>query len=221
MRRIISACLLLIVLLACSEKETPTAPEAVSVMPLAAANGPIIQHFPGDSPGAPWYALLGYGFVPTNGEWVGIVFTRSPDCVPTEFNLLQQFNPPAAWNCTLTVEGELFWHDLSAPPPFQERAHSLGATPVYFVALSELQAAIADNVLTIGELQDLPSLLIGYASFLEQVVHNTNQPTNHGHETLVAHGKLENGQSFEFRYNEKFLPESGEHVFPNVKIAFR
>jgi len=212
--------LLPIALLACSDQRTPTAPESVQVIPLAAANGPIVQHFPGESPGAPLYALLGQGFVPTDGEWVGIVFTRSPDCVPTGFNLLQQFNPPAAWSCTLTVEGEVSWHELTDPFPYQERSRSLGAVPVYFVALSELQAAIADDNLTIGELQSLPSLLIGYASFLEHVVHNTNQPTNHGHETLVALGELENGQSFEFRYNEKFLPESGEHVFPNVKIAF-
>ena len=69
--------------------------------------------------------------------------------------------------------------------------------------------------------QQLPSLLIGHASFLEHVVHNTNQPTNHGHETLVSRGLLEDGRSFEFRYNEKFLPETGVHVFPNVKIEFK
>jgi hypothetical protein len=37
----------------------------------------------------------------------------------------------------------------------------------------------------------------------------------------VSRGLLEDGRSFEFRYNEKFLPEIGEHVFPNVKIEFK
>jgi hypothetical protein len=92
--------------------------------------------------------------------------------------------------------------------------------PIYFVAEAELQLAIADDLLTITELQNLPSLQVGWASFLEHVVHNTNQPTEHGHETLVAHGQLEDGLFFQFRYNEKFFPETGEHVFPNVKIQF-
>jgi len=121
----------------------------------------------------------------------------------------------------LTVEGEAWWHDVSAPPPFQTHERGLGAVPVYFVRWSELEGAIADDVLTIGELETLPSLLIGEASFLEHITHNTNQPTNHGHETLVSRGLLEDGRSFEFRYNEKFLPETGEHVFPNVKIEFK
>ena len=223
MRRIIPTCLLPIVLLASGDRPTPTelattTPEA----PAAAKAGgaPIIQHYPGESPGPAYYALLSSGFAPTDGGWVGIVFVRAPACVPAGFNLLDWFNGPVAWGCTLTVEGEAWWHDLSAPPPFQYHERGLGAVPIYFVASSELQAAIADGVLTIGELQGLPSLIIGYASFLQHVVHNTNQPTSHGHETLVARGVLEDGRAFEFRYNEKFLPETGEHVFPNVKISF-
>lgn len=86
---------------------------------------------------------------------------------------------------------------------------------------SEIETAIADDLLTIGELQSLPSLLIGSASYLQHVVHNANQAANHGHEALVARGTLEDGWAFEFRFNEKFLPETGEHVFPNVKINFK
>jgi hypothetical protein len=157
--------------------------------------------------------------VVTDGGWVGIVFYRSPECVPPEFNLLDWRDRPAAFDCALTVEGEEWWHDLSAPPPFQTHERGLGAVPVYFVALSELQAAMADDVLTIAELQTLPSLLIGQASFLEDVVHNTSDQ-NHGHSVLVARGTLEDGRSFELRYNEKFLPETGQHVFQGVKISF-
>jgi len=182
---------------------------------------PTIRHYPGETLGPPYYALFGVGFTPNDAGWVGIVFVRSPACVPPGFNLLDWLNPPAAWGCALTVEGEAWWHDPAVPPAFQFRDRGTGAVPVYFVMLPELQAAIADNVLTIAELQGLPSLLIGSATFLEHVVHNTNQPTNHGHETLVSRGTLADGRTFEFRYNEKFLPETGEHVFPNVKIDFR
>ena len=183
-------------------------------------SAPIILRFPSEQPGPRYYALFGQGFTPNDNGWVGIVFIRSPQCVPAGFNLLDEINPPTAWACDLTVEGTEWWHDVSTPPPYQTHERGMGAVPIYFVALSELQAGTADGVLTIGELKSLPSLVIGYATFFHHIVHNTNQPTNHGHETLVAHGELTDGRTFQFRYNEKFLPETGEHVFPNVKISF-
>ena len=223
MRRLI--CSFLSISLSACANDVITGPRADRALPGAASSGqssaPIIVQYPGEHPGPPYYALLARGFAPTDNSWAGIVFVRSPSCIPVGFNLLDEFDPPRAWGCELTVEGEAWWHDLSTPPPFQIRDRGRGAVPIYFVSWSELQAAIADDVLTSGELQQLPSLLIGHASFLEHVVHNTNQPTNHGHETLVSRGLLEDGRSFEFRYNEKFLPETGVHVFPNVKIEFK
>ena len=211
---------------ACSDASSPTAPatdRTPVVLPDGASltAGPIILHHPGESLGPPYYALFGRGFIPNDNGWVGAVFIRSPSCVRPAFNLLDQFDRPAALSCQLTVEGEEWWHSLSAPPPFQIREYGLGAVPVYFVRLSELTTAIADDILTIGELHSLPSLLTGTASDLLQVVHNSNQPTNHGHETLVSRGTLEDGRTFEFRYNEKFLLDTQEHVFPNVKIEFK
>jgi hypothetical protein len=75
-------------------------------------------------------------------------------------------------------------------------------------------------VLTIGELQGLSSLQVGSATFLRHVVHNSTQGANHGHEELVSHGQLADGRSFQFHFNEKFFPETGEHVFPSVVIQF-
>ena len=229
--------LLTLALLACNDHRVPLGPaESAPTTPVLPgtlweptqaparslhAGGPIIRHVPSEAPGPPYYALLSRGFVPNDGSWAGIVFLRSPSCVPAAFNLLDWFNRWDALACELMVEGEEWWHSLDAPPPFQLRDRGLGAVPVYFARWPELQAAIADDVLTIGELQSLPSLLTGTASFLEHVVHNDNQPTDHGHETLVARGALSDGRTFEFRYNEKFLRETGEHVFPNVKIDFK
>lgn len=227
MQRITLAFLLSLAVAGCSKGLMPSEPTptptaaAPTVGPPLDAGAPIIRHYPGESPGPPYYALLGRGFTPNDGDWAGIAFIRSPACVPAGFNLLDQFNPPAAWGCELTVEGKQWSHTLATPPPFQLRERGLGAVPIYFVRWSQLQAAVADDLLTIGELQSLPSLLVGSASFLEHVVHNTNQPTNHGHETLVTRGTLGDGRTFVFRYNEKFLPETREHVFPNVIIDFK
>jgi hypothetical protein len=224
MRRLI--CTTLAISLSACANEELTGPDVDPARPSSASaaenSGPIILRYPDEHPGPRYYALFGRGFAPNDNGWVGIAFVRSPSCVPAGFNLLDWFDaPPTAWACTLTVAGEAWWHDVLVPPPFQTRAHGLGAVPIYFVRWSELQAAIADDVITIGELESLPSLLIGEATFFEQITHNTNQPTNHGHETLVSRGLLEDGRSFEFRYNEKFLPETNEHVFPNVRIAFK
>ena len=224
MRRLI--CTFLVFSLSACANEALTGPDAHRARPASASaaenSGPVILRFPGEQPGPRYYALFQRGFVPNDDGWVGIVFVRSPSCIPAGFNLLDWFDsPPRAWACALTVEGEAWWHDVLVPPPYQTHERGTGAVPVYFVRLSELQAAIADDVITIGELESLPSLLIGAATFLEHITHNTNQPTNHGHETLVSRGLLEDGRSFEFRYNEKFLPETDVHVFPNVKIEFK
>jgi hypothetical protein len=222
MRFIIGASLL-VASIAIHDRSTPTRFTAARDTSLqVAAADPVIQHFPGELPGPPSYALLGRGYVPADDGWVGILFTRSPACVPAAFNLLDQFDVPGAFGCPLTVEGEAWRRDASDPIPFQIHERGTGAVPIYFVAEVELQAAIADDVLTIGELQGLSSLQIGSATFLQHVVHNSTstQGTNHGHEALVSHGQLADGRSFQFRFNEKFLPETGEHVFPNVVIRF-
>ena len=225
MRYLTQALALSLMAAACSDPLTPSAPGGVPSALMAgaslAAGGPTIRHYPGESPGPPYYALLDRGYVPNDGVWAGIVFVRSPECVPSGFNLLDFLNPPAAFGCALTVEGEAWWHDPLVPPAFQLHERGTGAVPVYFVRWSEIETAIADDLLTIGELQSLPSLLIGSASYLQHVVHNANQAANHGHESLVSRGTLEDGRAFEFRFNEKFLPETGEHVFPNVKINFK
>jgi len=221
MRRIARILIVTFAVGACGDGLTPAEPVALPDGASLTAGGPIIRHHPGESLGPAYYALFDRAFMPNDGGWVGIVFVRSPNCVRADFNLLDQFDRPAALSCQLMVEGDEWWHSLSEPPPFQHRERGLGAVPVYFVRLSELESAIADDVLTLTELRSLPSLMIGNASYLLQVVHNSNQAANHGHETLVSRGTLGDGRTFEFRYNEKFLPESEVHVFQNVKIEFK
>ena len=183
-------------------------------------NGPIILRHPEQSPGAPYYGHFGRGFLPNNGEWAGLPFYRAPECVPATFNLLDQFDPPAAFGCPLRVQGKEWWHDLSDPFPFQVFDRARETVPIFFVRWSELQEATADDVLTIGELRGLPSLRIGEARVLTHLVQNTNQPRDFGREVFSARGTIKGGGSFQFRYEEKFVPTTGEHIFPYVVIRF-
>ncbi len=186
------------------------------VVTAAKGDQPVIQYFPSpELPGPPWYANFSADFIPTDDGTVGIQFIREPSCIPTDFNLLLQFDVPAAWGCELTIEGKVWWHDPETDPfPFQERYYGLGAVPIYFVDEAELAAATQDGVLTIGELQALPSLLVGFADSFLEVIHNSNQGgAGKGHEVLNASGTiLQSGLPFYFHYTEEFDPDTGVHT---------
>lgn len=197
----------------------------------AAANtqgGPVIQTFPAPGvPGPPVYANFAAHFMASENGTVAIAFYRDPSCIPTGFNLLIQLDVPGAFGCELTVEGRAWWHDPATDPfPFQIRFWGLGAVPIYFVDEAELAAAAQDSVLTIGELQALPSLLIGIAETFEQVIHNSNQAPgaqeqqkNKGHEMLNARGTImQSDLPFFFHYIEEFNPNTGVRTFPTVRI---
>ena len=204
-----------------------TGPSAIA--PEATQNGagaPVISSVPADDSGPPFYtpvfiggAAPPSGFVPSDGEWAGIHWYRDPDCVPPGFNLIKVYNPPVAFGCRLTIRGEVWRHEPGDLIPFQEHYTESRSVPIYFVRFSDLSAAAGDGVLTIGELQGLPSLLVGHASEYRSVIHNSNQASSHGHETLTARGQLTDGRSFHFHYDEKFI--GGQHTFQGVRIEFR
>jgi hypothetical protein len=199
------------------------------VVPAAnAQGGPVIETFPAPGvPDPPFYANFGATFMPSDDGAVGIAFYRQPSCIPVDYNLLVVFAGPSAFSCELTVRGKRWWHDPATDPfPFQVRIWGLGAVPIYFVDEAELAAAAADGVLTIGELQALPSLLIGVAQSFEQVIHNSNQAPgaeeqqkSKGHEVLTAHGTItQSGLPFFFHYIEQFDPHTGIRTFITVRI---
>lgn len=213
----------------CSDRGGPVNPTAPTrPAPGVAAVGagaPIISQVPGEDGGPPFYTPVfsdgstpGVGFVPTDGVWVGIHWYRQPSCVPEGFNLLKVFDPPAAWDCGLAVRGQVWRHDAGDRVPFQEHYSEAEAVPIYFVLLSELGEATVDKALTLGELEALPSMLVGRADWYRGVIHNTTQAGTHGHETLTARGQLEDGRSFHFHFVEKF--QNGQHTFQNVEIEF-
>jgi hypothetical protein len=168
----------------------------------------------------PIYANIGLGFLPHTAEWAVVFFYRSPACVPADFNLLDFFDtPPRPFSCQLQIEGRTIWRSLDDPFPAQIFLFGTGAVPVWFVRWPELQAAVADDVLTIVELAALPSLLIGSASFYLESERNSIVEQRGGNEALVATGTLTDGRSFQVELTEKF--REGEHLFPQVRIEFR
>jgi hypothetical protein len=138
-------------------------------------------------------------------EWAAIVFYRQPDCVPGGFNLLTFFDfsiwalPPAD-RCPLTIEGLEVWDTF--PPvgpagPIQAKFRGLGAVPVWFVSWAELQALIADGVLTIGELESAPTLLKGHADRYNETLHPPELSLRQI--SIDAQGRLEDSTQFQFQ----------------------
>jgi len=72
----------------------------------------------------------------------------------------------------------------------------LGAVPVYFVNWPELQAAMADGEVKIGELESLPSLLRGTAASYKQTARNEGALSIVVLQ-MIARGVLEDGRSFD------------------------
>lgn len=186
----------------------------------------VILKIPSEAPGAPWYADFGGGFIPTDGEWVSIVFWRPPESVPEDFNLLDVFDRPRAWDAPLLLEGEEWWLD----PPYTRgnlvrgKMHNIDIVPVYFVTLSELDAHIQDDVLTISELEAFDSLRIGHATNVHydtRVNFHENDGFGNNRGFYVASGIMEGGGYFSVRLFEtsEVDPETGLEVV-NAVIVF-
>jgi hypothetical protein len=160
-----------------------------------------------DGGGFPGYAQLGYDpliqavFIINDGEWAAIPFYRDPACVPADFNLITQVDVPRAFGCTSTVEGYLIFPDS---PELGFHFHAQGPVEgfplptVYFVKYAELLAAIEDGELLIGELQALPSLKTGRATFFQDNsgASFTEVSYEHFHADFRAAGILEGDAQF-------------------------
>ena len=163
----------------------------------------------------PFYARIQHGEAYHTDEWAAIVFYRPPECVPDDFNLLDFYDFGASDCKPPTTDGFIIWSGepwISAP--IQMQLHGLGAVPVWFVSWPELQGAIADDSLTVPELEGMPSLMIGSASFYKETLH----PTGGAQVPMinfVADGSLEGGQSF--RVHATLVTVGVTHV----QIAFK
>lgn len=151
----------------------------------------------------PFYARFGENETFSDGEWTVIVFYRSPECIPPDFNLNHFFHfpgegNPGAFACAppTTTSIEYWANDPQTDPaPLVAEMTGRGAVPVWFVALAEVEAALSGGVVTIGELAESPSLLKGEAATYTELLH----PGQSNPQSLIqfkAEGALEDGRSF-------------------------
>jgi hypothetical protein len=186
---------------ACADPVEPT--EALTVVPGAS----VVLKVPTHSPGPPFYAIIANGaFLPHDGDWAAVPFVRELACVPADVNLLAIVGPPA-FGCTLTVEGHEHWQNGPGldPAPRQTIYTGLGAVPIVFVHLAEVQAAMADGVLTLPELLGLPSVIPGTADvYRETDILGVSGPLGPGRGMykIMARGTLSTGPSFDLMVNE-------------------
>jgi len=191
-------------------------------------------------PGPPLYSYLqrnldGSAFYAHDTEWAAIWFYRDPGCIPSDFNLLDAVDltpafpsgPPRPFVCPLTVNGFAIWKN--GPPPVDSvpavsNVHG-SAVPVWFVKVSELQAAVADDKLTIDEIGALPSLRKGVAQIFNGETHyGTYRPQGFGNGSIeqTASGTLQDGTSFQVEYQEMGVKNGNGFVFVrHARIAFK
>ena len=172
----------------------------------AANNGLVRTDWPSaEDPGPPFYARTDdvTHFVFHDGEWAAIVFYRDPGCIPENFNLIQFFDPPAAFACQLTTQGYSLWQGeaLSGAPKIAKTSGD--AVPVWFVPVEAVNQVTQDGDLTIDELEGLEGLLVGYADKYDETLQPHSLPPEmggggHPNPKLVldAHGQLEDGREF-------------------------
>jgi hypothetical protein len=196
-----------LLLAACSEtplQPTESRTAAAPVLALESSGKP-------DPIDPPFYARLERGSEPVHSdEWAAIVFYRQPACVRPAFNLLDFFDIPAAFGCSLTVTGFEIFKEPLPTPPIHVKFEGLGAVPIWFVSWPHLQAAMADDVVTVGELQGIPSRVVGSASLYHETLHPAELLV------ITAQGVLTDGRRFSLQ-----ATYAHDGTLKQVRIAFR
>jgi hypothetical protein len=197
--------------------------EPAGPLPPAEADLAVRLRVPEDHPGNPFYALIFNGltpespdfFFPHSDEWGAAAFERRLECVPPDFNLLEEFDftpafpggPPRPFLCPLTVSGYQIWHNPPDPLPVDPgpvfvMSRGLGAVPVVFARWDEIEEAMADLVLTLPELLALPSAMVGLADHFVATYVNGPPPDDRLLNKVSASGLLPDGRSFRVQGNE-------------------
>lgn len=144
-------------------------------------------------------------------DWTVWIFYRSPECIPEDFNLWRFFDfadrdgngVPDPYDCELLMEGFGIWEDEAAAQtaaPIHNWLKEVDVVPIWFVNPDEVDEASSDGVLTIGELLELPSLMMGLADYYRETLHPSfvsggAQVPMHNYR---AQGIVEDGRSLRF-----------------------
>jgi len=194
----------------------------IAVLSLAALPAYPGVHTTFPPPNAPFYARIGPGPNAIHDEqWAAIPFYTSPDCVPADFNLLNFFDIPRAFGCPLNVQGLSVWKNGPPPidlAPIQNILQGTGAVHIWFVHWNELQAGLADGVLTVPELRVMPSLQKGLANLYHETLHPPGT-AQVGRDVIAAHGTLTDGRVFQLESSAEYT-SSFEYRLRNIRIVF-
>jgi hypothetical protein len=171
------------------------------------ASAQIRTVIPDENPGPPFYARIeresvNTVSVPHTEQWAAIVFYRSPSCVPPDFNLMDIIHIPGAFGCSLTIDGFAIFRNGPPPidlAPMMVMLKGTGAVPIWFVSWPELQAAAADDELTIIELMAMDSLIVGTADTFHETLHPTGGAVN-PRIVITARGTLSDGRTFHLQH---------------------
>jgi hypothetical protein len=202
---ILIAIILALVLTACDQSaeevgEQPPAATDAAEIGASQDNEPLVIESGGE---VPFYARIGENETISDGEWTVIVFYRQPECIPADFNLNQFFhfpdeNSPGAFGCAPpTTTGVETWQNgpETDPAPLVAETTGRGAVPIWFIAQAEIEEAMADGELTIGELAGMPSLLKGTAASYDEYL-RPSQSNSQSVVQFTAEGTLADGGSF-------------------------
>jgi hypothetical protein len=170
----------------------------------------------GDGP--PFYARFGENELFSDGDQVVVVFYRPPGCIPADFNLNQFFHMPSeegpgAFACApLTVSVIETWQTAPGedPAPLVAESAGLGAVPVWFFSAEDMNQAMNDNVVTIGELEALASRQVGTATTFRELLH-PGQSNENPLIQFTAEGTLEDDRSFVVDVSQGVV-ETADHI---------
>lgn len=134
--------------------------------------------FPDEDPGIPIYArvgpILNQFFVA--GNKLVIPFYRNPECIPDSFNLLNYYDPPAAFGCELMVQGRFVIEKDAEEGQFPIMAHTTGSeVPVWIVDWSGFQSLKANGAVTIVDLEALQPIKATALQFEEYLSPRINE----------------------------------------------
>jgi len=189
------------------------------------ANERIVAWEPGVGTGAPFYARIERGWTLHTDEWAAILFYREPYCVRKDFNLLDFFDFPAAFGCETFVKGFEVRKD-GMMPPIQGSLKDAGPMHVYFFPWSAMQVALADDMLTMPELEGLDGLgsvlRKGITTSFTETIHPTGN-AQQSMEEIVAKGYMEEKGSVRFELKSTWVHDDlpGHSGLGHAKIEFK
>jgi hypothetical protein len=172
-------------------------------------------YFPEDDPGIPIYARVGpilNQFFVTNGYLV-IPFYRDPECIRDNFNLLNYYDPPAAFGCELIVKGKFVIETDAKEGAFPIMAHIEGIQmAVWIVGWPDFQGLMESGPVTIADLEALnpmKGLSLQYEEYLS--------PRLQEHEVIIEAGGIIEATGEEFTFSLTHRGDQIERISLDIK----